>query len=196
MQHASLPPARNMRRFGSVVTRIGDAPIMPSLIEVVISASTTLWPSVDSMLGQRRRRWPNIKPTLSQRVVSPSIARFTTWLCAHIDHLYFTMFCFNSAVLDYFTKFCILWHLHMLHQISLLKVMQSSVSKELAYYHDNLHGCICIREYICIMLLLLTSHRDITLNISFDLSQFVCSANIKNMHTLYIHPWWLLLETN
>ena len=34
-----------------------------------LKASTTQWPSVGLMLGQRRRRWANIKPTLGQQCV-------------------------------------------------------------------------------------------------------------------------------
>ena len=34
-----------------------------------ITVPTSSWPDVGLMLGQRRRRWPNIKPTSGQRLV-------------------------------------------------------------------------------------------------------------------------------
>ena len=46
---------------------------------VHIPANTKRWPYVGLMLGQRRRRWANIKPTLGQPLVFAGMAHVDTW---------------------------------------------------------------------------------------------------------------------
>ena len=48
-------------------------PIYNTAVHKTIPAYTTLCPNVDVMLGQRLRRWTNIKSTLGQRLVFAEI---------------------------------------------------------------------------------------------------------------------------
>ena len=47
-----------------------------------LTANTRRWTNVVLMLGQRRRRWPNIKTTLAQGLVFAVVCRvdFSSWL--------------------------------------------------------------------------------------------------------------------
>ena len=49
-------------------------------------AYTICSPNVDSMLGQRQRRWPNIETTLGERLVFAGYDLLTHHVCAFKTH--------------------------------------------------------------------------------------------------------------
>ena len=57
---------------------------------------------VGLMLGQRRRRWPSIKPTLDQRLVFVGLTVGKNYIYIQILHVIFTLFLLYYVDFFYF----------------------------------------------------------------------------------------------
>ena len=62
----NTPPQFKIERF---------LPVIQGVIRIASSENTRRLPNAGLKLGQRRRRWPNFKPALGERLVFPWIIR-------------------------------------------------------------------------------------------------------------------------
>ena len=68
--HRAKTNSSNCLLFKSAVTAVC---LLPAPYNDLHPTNTARWANVGLMLGQRRRRWRNIKPTLAQRAVLPGM---------------------------------------------------------------------------------------------------------------------------